>query len=133
VQDSFLATGLRWHVVRAYERPIAYVYRAADNRLKNVLRRERAEPHPDPHAAGERSEYVTQPDFETRMLIDEAIRSLAPQVARAARLYYLADLKVTDVARTMNLSENTVKGYLALAREHLRERLAGWTDEEWRP
>jgi RNA polymerase sigma factor (sigma-70 family) len=132
VQDSFLATRLRWHAVRTYEKPIAYVYRVAENRLRKLLGRERTEPHADPQAMGRPGEYATQPDHETRLLVDEAISCLAPQVARVVRLHYLADLKVTEVARRMDISENTVKGYLRAAREHLRDLLAAWPGEERR-
>ena len=130
VQDSFMATRSRWGVVRTYDRPIAYVYRVAKNRLVR-LSQGRAEPHPDPYDVCRSNTYVAQPNLELRLLIDEAINTLPPQVARVARLHYLADLKVTVVARRMGISESTVKGYLSVARRQLRQRLAGWEDEQW--
>lgn len=133
VQDSFLATRLRWHVVRTYERPPAYLYRVAENRMRRLLGKEltMGEPHPDPRAAAHRSnERAAQPDLELRLVIDEAINNLPPQVGRAARLYYLADRKVSDVARTLKVSENTAKGYLLEARRRLKRDLGGWTEGE---
>lgn len=41
MQDAFMATRLRWRVVRSYERPVAYVYRVAENRLRRLLGKER--------------------------------------------------------------------------------------------
>ena len=41
----------------------------------------------------------------------------------ALALYYLGDLKVTEVAMAMKISEGTVKSYLDRARETLRKTL----------
>ncbi len=126
MQDAFMATRLRWHVVRSYDKPAAYVYRAAENRLRRLLGKERVmgEPYPDPHeAAGGRAGHTAPPGLELRMVLDEAINALPRQIGRAARLHYLADHKVADVASAMHVSPNTVKGYLLVARRRLRRDL----------
>ena len=125
MQDAFMATRLRWHVVRSYECPLGYVYRVADNRLEAATQeRAMADPYPDPHeAAGGRAERAARPDLELRLVLDEAINELPPQVGRAARLHYLADHKVVDVASAMSVSPNTVKGYLLVARRRMRRDL----------
>ncbi len=135
LQDSVMATRLRWHVVRAYEWPPGYLYRVAENRLKRLLGRERTmgEPYPDPYAAaGGRSDHLMLPDLELRLVLDEAIKNLSVQVGRVVRLHYLADKRVSDVARILNISENTVKGYLLEGRRRLRQDLGedieGWTE-----
>ncbi|GAA2628613.1 sigma-70 family RNA polymerase sigma factor [Actinomadura fulvescens] len=129
VHDSFLATRLRWHVVRTYECPRGYLYRVAENRLRRLLGLERslAVPHPDPHAAAGHGlgAGTAGPELELRLVIDEAITRLPPQMRRAARLYYLADHTVAQVAGIMGIGQGTVKGYLREARERLKGELGG--------
>lgn len=52
-----------------------------------------------------------------------AVRSLPTKQRTALALYYLGDLKVTEVATAMKISEGTVKSYLDRARETLRKTL----------
>jgi RNA polymerase sigma-70 factor (ECF subfamily) len=52
-----------------------------------------------------------------------ALAKLPPRARAAVVLHYLADLSVADVARAMDISENTTKGHLKAGLARLREEL----------
>ena len=52
-----------------------------------------------------------------------ALASLPPRERKAAVLFYVGDLPVSQVAHLMGISEGAVKSHLSRARGHLREVL----------
>ncbi|TYB44218.1 RNA polymerase sigma factor [Actinomadura chibensis] len=126
VQDSFLATRLRWFHVRGLDCPRAYLYRVAENRTRKLLGREggRCVPHPDPHELAAHPEPVRRvASPELRLVLDEAIGRLPAREGTAARLFYLADHSVSQAASRMGISKGTVTKYLESARGRLRRDL----------
>src|SRR5207247_2838027 len=54
-----------------------------------------------------------------RLDIERALRRLPGEQARALRLFYLEELSISEIARTVGRSEGTVKSWLHRARRHL--------------
>ncbi len=59
------------------------------------------------------------PALEDRLDVIEALRGLPAGQREAVALHYLADLDVAEVARTLRISEGTVKSRLSRGREAL--------------
>ncbi len=55
----------------------------------------------------------------------EAINRLNEKHKNAIILYYFHDLPISEVAKVMNLPENTVKTYLSRGKERLKKMLGG--------
>lgn len=55
--------------------------------------------------------------------VRDALTSLPPRQRKAAVLFYVGDLPITQVARLMGISEGAVKSHLSRARGHLRQAL----------
>lgn len=118
VQDAFIRAYARWRRIRAYDAPAAWVRRVAINRLhdgrRSRARRERAE-----RAAWEQGgnvESVIRP--RTGTMVD-MIDTLAPRQRLAMALFYVEDLSVREIARSMHLSEGAVKAHLSQGRSNL--------------
>jgi RNA polymerase sigma-70 factor (ECF subfamily) len=118
-QDAFVQMLRHWGTVSGYEQPDAWVRRVAIRMAVRQVRREHRRPGLEllagnPSAAVERtgrSEVVT------------AIATLSPMQRAAVVLYYWADQPVQEIARTLAVSESTVKQHLFRARGRLAELL----------
>jgi RNA polymerase sigma-70 factor, ECF subfamily len=64
------------------------------------------------------------PALEDRLDVIEALRTLPQGQREVVALHYLADLGVTEVARTLGIAEGTVKSRLSRARDALARALA---------
>lgn len=114
-QEAFARAFARWRRLNKEEWAGAWVTTTALNLLRSRFRREsRTLGVADRSAA---SSGTTSVD-----LID-ALRALPTRQRQAATLFYVADLPVAVVARSMGLSEGTVKAHLSRARDALRKRL----------
>jgi RNA polymerase sigma-70 factor (ECF subfamily) len=121
VQEAFAQLCKNWSKVAAYDDQAAWVRRVAINRAidqkRSLARRAGAilrlggEPAFSPQAQ--------LPDSD----LTRALRRLPLKQRTAVGLYYLADLSVVEVAKSMGVSEGTVKRHLARAREALRSTL----------
>jgi RNA polymerase sigma-70 factor, ECF subfamily len=60
----------------------------------------------------------------------EAITQLKEQHRTAIILFYYHDLPISEIARTMDIPENTAKTYLQRGRKELKTRLGGEHDEK---
>ena len=65
-------------------------------------------------------------ETETKMTLWETIKSLPEDYRTVMVLFYYEDMKITEIASVLNVSEDTVKKRLSRAREKLRRLL----DEE---
>ena len=102
------------------ERPVAWVYVTAVNRLHDEFRRsQRSLP-----AYRGPSDAETRNDETDRLLtavdLRAALDTLPPRQRLAIVLRYLADLSNDDVARAMQCSVGTVKSTINAALVHLR-------------
>lgn len=121
-QDAFLKLLQKWSTVADYERPEAWVRKVAVRMAIRHVGRERSRPG---------REFKAQP-WPTREPPDpdpgvvRAVRELAPMQRAVVVLFYWEDRPVVEIARTLQVSESTVKQHLHRA----RTRLAGVLGEE---
>ncbi|MGP7817877.1 sigma-70 family RNA polymerase sigma factor [Niallia sp. 01092] len=62
---------------------------------------------------------------EERLDLLEAINQLNENYKNAIILFYFQDLPINEVAKVMNIPENTVKTYLSRGKERLKKLLGG--------
>jgi len=126
----------------------AYVYTAAHSRVLNSIRDNKELPssdkdyffeHPNLGAENNSSnlqdaesslfintvneEEEKKQEIEKKLLIEEAIRSLAPKRQQAFRLCYLEQFTHEETAQIMNITKKTVEHHMGLALAELREKL----------
>lgn len=126
-QEAFIKAYARWPKIRSYDVPAAWVRRIAINASRDTRRSERrrsrrekphlTEPQPSP------SSEVVGLDFAQRILGE-----LPRRQREVAALFYLEDLGVSEIAKSLGVSTGTVKSHLSEARERMRSVVA--FDEE---
>ncbi len=121
-QEAFIRAYARWGRVRRYASPTAWVRRVAINlandSFRSDARRRRREDRFEsgqPHVAAAASTAVDD-DLALGAMLD----SLTPQQRSVAALFYVEDLPILEIARTLDLSEGAVKFHLHQARAALR-------------
>ncbi len=119
-QDAFVQLYRHWSTVQGYERPDLWVRRVAIRLAVQYVMRERMRRQRERLAVETRTEPVPLPD------VARAVAGLSPMQRAAVVLYYWADESVFDIARTLEVSESSVKQHLFRA----RSRLARALDEE---
>jgi RNA polymerase sigma factor (TIGR02999 family) len=100
-------------------------------RRRNRVKRGGGRARVDLEAAMSASQLADWPDPDELLAVDQAIRRLEAEDARAAdvvRLRYFAGLSVAETARALDLSERTVMREWAYAKAWLRDALAGTSD-----
>jgi len=127
VQEAYVQLCLNWKKVREYDDPSAWVRRVAINRLRNQQRSYRRGLRAVSRLAGERAATDSSPPPPTQDLRRErvltALKALPERQRTAAALYYVADLSVAEVARSMGVREGSVKTHLSRARGTLKSLL----------
>jgi RNA polymerase sigma factor (sigma-70 family) len=119
-QEAFIRACLRWRRVRQMERPVAWVYVTAVNRLRDEFRRSQRT-LPAYIGLGDADARNDETDrLLTALDIRAALDTLPPRQRLAIVLRYLADLPNDDVARAMHCSVGTVKSTINAALVHLR-------------
>ena len=119
VQDAFIRAFAKWHRIRRYDRPDAWVRRVAINRSRDHFR-----------SASRRKKYESQaavPDLvessDSRLDDGAAIRAGLAEIPRRQRiavtLYYLEGLSVAEIAETMKITSGAVKFHLSKGRGRL--------------
>lgn len=116
-QDAFLEMYRRWPTLRDYEHPDAWVRRVAVQRAVKLVRRERMRRERERLALREPVEHLPDPD------VAQAVQTLSPMQRAAVALYYYEDASVFEIARTLGVSESTVKQHLHRARQRLASLL----------
>jgi RNA polymerase sigma factor (sigma-70 family) len=114
-QDAFVAALVRWRKVSGYDNPGAWVRRVAIRDAVRVAKRARSQPH-----FASRADAM---DTETVIDVRVAVESLPAAQRAAVVLYYLHDLPVAEVAKTLGCSQGTAKTHLSRARHTLAVRL----------
>jgi RNA polymerase sigma-70 factor, ECF subfamily len=117
VQEAFAKAHVRWHKVSEYSSPIGWVRTVAVNAARDQQRRRQRFDRMRHLIARDERVHDT-PEMHTPLT--DALSTLSPQQRIAATLFYLDDLSLIDVAKTMRLSEGAVKFHLSQARERLR-------------
>ena len=125
-QEAMLAVYRRWEDVERFDEPVAWARRTCANLAISAFRRRIVElrgltrlaaDRPPPEPLDQQSD-----EFWT------AVRTLPRRQAQCAALRYLYQMSGTEIARTLGISEGSVKVHLARARSTLAIRLG--IDEE---
>lgn len=113
-QEAFARAFARWRRLDKEEWAGAWVTTTALNLLRRSLKRDRRSASPTQDAPATPTATID---------LVEVLRTLPTRQRQAATLFYVADLPVTVVARSMGLSEGAVKSHLSRARDALRKRM----------
>lgn len=112
-QDAFLQMLKHWSTVSTYDRPDAWVRRAAIRLAMRQLRRDRLRFEKEKSSSASRYDELPDPD------VARAVATLAPMQRAAVVLFYWEDQPVFEIARLLQVSESTVKQHLHRARHRL--------------
>jgi len=115
-QEAFVRAFARWSRLRNEQWIEGWVMTTAMNLCRRSLRRRL-------RIASSAESVGAQPPSLDAVEVVEALRQLSPRQRMAIVLHYLTDMPVTEVARSMEVSEGTVKAHLAQARRRLRPLL----------
>ncbi len=123
-QEAFLQLLRHWRTVGGYEQPDAWVRRVAIRMAVRHVKRESRRPRLERLAQHVGTDPIPHPE------VSVAIRSLSPMQRAAVVLYYWADQPVLEIARTLGVSESTVKQHLFRARARLADILGEEVTED---
>ena len=119
-QEAMLAAYRRWRHVSELDYPEAWVRRTCSNLAMSQYRRRLVElravtrlaSRPQPVPVG-----ITDDEFWT------CVRGLPKRQAQSVALRYLYQLEVADIARTLEITEGSVKQHLSRGRSRLVKEL----------
>jgi RNA polymerase sigma-70 factor, ECF subfamily len=120
VQEAFCRALPRWHRIRRYDDPVAWLRRVAWNLATSRWRRLRTGSHV---AQPYREESVPGPNAD-RVALTTALAQLPQAQRRAVVLYYLAGLVTREIAEHEGVAESTVRVWLHRGRNALANLLA---------
>ncbi|MFE0172257.1 RNA polymerase sigma factor [Streptomyces sp. NPDC059002] len=125
-QDAFWTACRKWHEVRLYDHPIAWVAKTALNmwrqHCRTAERREELLARADPAQLVKECEDFSEVD--QRLDVRRALARLPIGQREVTVLHYILDQPVSVIARTLGLAEGTVKSQLYDARHALADLLA---------
>lgn len=121
-QDTFLTAYRHWSRIGLYDEPGSWVRRVLVNRARSRFRRLASEVKALTRLGDRRFE-VPQLPIEAAETW-EAVRQLPARQAQVIALRYYDQRTISDIARILDRSENTVKTHLQRARQALAETLA---------
>ncbi|MEN8239923.1 MAG: SigE family RNA polymerase sigma factor [Actinomycetota bacterium] len=124
-QEAFLAAYKQWNKVQDLDNPGAWIRRIVSNKSVSVIRRRTAEAKALVRIGG--SDYTIPEMSPDAVATWCAVRKLPRQQAQVIALRYYDRSSIADIARILEMSENTVKTHLQRAKRTLRERLAEGT------
>jgi len=107
-------------------------YRQGVNYLRKNRRQWQLEAEPEEQIGGSKGQgpaAVVQ-SKETEQIVWEAVERLPRLWAMAVILHYREEKNIADIAKIMQIKENTVKTYLFRGREKLKQVLAAAFDED---
>ena len=119
-QEAMLATYRRWDEVQRLDDPGQWARRTCSNLAVSAFRRRMVELRGLTRLAGRRR--VPQVE-EASEEFWRAVRSLPRRQAQCAALRYVYAMSGADIARTLGISEGSVKVHLSRARRSLAELL----------
>lgn len=121
-QDAMLVAYRRWDTVSVMDVPAAWVRRVCANRAVSSLRRRGVEVRAVLRLSARRPDEPPPLDGDAAAFWGE-VRSLPRRQAQAVALFYVYDLGVAEIARTLGCAEGTVKVHLSRGRAALADRL----------
>ena len=121
-QDAFLTAYKKWDTVGGYDNPGAWVRRVVSNNSVSKFRRRKAVVKPIARFGG--SGFVIPEMSPDAMATWTAVRELPERQAQAIALRYYDRSSITEIARILDCSENTVKTHLRRAKKALNAYFA---------
>ena len=121
-QDAFLTAYKKWDTVGGYDNPGAWVRRVVSNNSVSKFRRRKAEAKAIVRFGG--SGFVIPEMSPDAMATWTAVRELPERQAQAIALRYYDRSSITEIARILDCSENTVKTHLRRAKKALNAYFA---------
>ncbi len=128
-QEAMLAAYRRWRHVGDLEHPEAWVRRTCGNLAVSLYRRKLVELRALTQLASRPRPPALEPEDDAFWA---AVRRLPKRQAQAAALRYLYQLDVADIARTLEITDGSVKQHLSRARARLVREL-NLTDQPEQP
>ena len=120
-QDAFVAAYRQWPRVSGYDQPGAWVRRVATNAALSALRRRSSEVKGLARLGRQRQQEVDIPEEDQELWA--ALRALPKRQAQALALVVVDDLSVAEVARVLQVGEETVRTHLRRGRVALAHGL----------
>ena len=110
VQDAFAALARRPHAVEDPSKALAYLRVSVVNTARSALRRRRtARAYSPPHDLSPPSPEDNAVLAEEHREVIEALQQLAPRQREVLVLRYWSNLSEAEIARTLDISQGTVK------------------------
>lgn len=120
-QDAFMDAYKNWDKIGAYDNPGAWVRRVVSNRAVSKIRRKAAEARALVRLGGaSRTVAELSPDV---LATWAAVRALPQRQAQTVALRYYDQASILEIARILDLTENTVKTHLLRAKRTLTRTL----------
>lgn len=117
VQEAFVKAHVRWSRIGHYDDPIGWVRRVALNRVHDEYRRSKRQRSLIARLRARSEDAVEPPVFDE---VDRLLAALPRQQRAVTAFRYVDGLTVAEIARTLEISEGTVKSQLHDARRRLR-------------
>ena len=131
VQDAFAALSRRHDAVKDPSKALAYLRVAVVNTARSALRRRRtARAYSPPHDLSPPSPEDTAVLAEEHREVIAALHRLAPRQREVLVLRYWSDLSEADIARTLGISQGTVKSTASRALAALEKAMGGGRSDD---
>lgn len=122
VADAYMKAWDRWHTVRDYDNPEAWVRRVAYRNAVSAWRKTMSRLRAHHRDTGEREVDALNPDH---VALVHALRQIPANQRRVIVLHHLAGLSVTEIAAETETPANTIKTWLVRGRQAMAEHLSG--------
>ena len=126
-QDAMVTAYDRWDAVCTYDSPSAWVRQVCANRSLSLLRRRGAEARALLRFGGRRQESTALSEDSGEFWAE--VRRLPRRQAQSVALFYVYDLSVAEISRTLGCSEGSVKVHLSRGRAALADRMHDTAEE----
>ena len=120
VQETMVKVFARWSKVASYDSPLAYSCRLLVNESIGLRRRQTGEARAL-RRRGVDADVTLPADADEFWTL---ARTLPKRQMQVIVLYYAGDRSISDIARTLEVAEGTVRATLAQARDNLRVQLS---------
>ena len=126
VQETYIKIFRKYPGFENEQAEKAWIMRVAVNTCKDMLRKSKSNVFDD-DAVLENIPAPDNPSYDATE--DEAIvevMKLPEKYKDVILMFYYQDMKITDIAKCLDITENTVSVRLNRAREMLKTRMEGW-------
>ncbi len=124
VQSAFFKAHVRWHRLREYDNPLAWIRRVAINELRDEARRTSAKRRALDRLRNQAEVSIDPPSEPANDWLSLLLAELPRQQRATIALHYIEELSVAEIAQTLRLSDGAVSFHLSKGRERLRGVLA---------